>query len=40
VVSGALRAKVSKLKISPAVGAARIAARLADSQAQASTHGA
>jgi len=40
VVSGALRAKVSKLKISPAVGAARIAARLAESPAQASTHGA
>jgi N-acetylglucosamine kinase-like BadF-type ATPase len=40
VVSGALRAKISKLRISPAVGAARIAARLAESPAQASTHGA
>jgi N-acetylglucosamine kinase-like BadF-type ATPase len=40
VVSGALRAKVSKLEISPAVGAARIAARLAGSPAQAGTHGA
>jgi hypothetical protein len=40
VVSGALRAKVSQLEISPAVGAARIAARLAKSPAQASTHGA
>ena len=40
VVSGALRAKVSKLEISPAAGAARIAARLAESPAQASTHGA
>jgi len=40
VVSGALRAKVSKLEVSPAVGAARIAARLAESPAQASTHGA
>src|ERR1700674_2494638 len=40
VVSGALRAKVSQLKISPAVGAARIAARLAESPVQASSHGA
>ena len=39
VVSGALRAKVSQLEISPAVGAARIAARLAKSPAQASSHG-
>jgi N-acetylglucosamine kinase-like BadF-type ATPase len=40
VVSGALHAKVSKLEISPAAGAARIAARLAESPAQASPHGA
>ena len=39
LVSGALRAKVSRIEISPAVGAARIAARLAESSAQASTHG-
>jgi N-acetylglucosamine kinase-like BadF-type ATPase len=40
VVSGALRTKVSKLEISPAVGAARIAARLAESPARAGTYGA
>jgi N-acetylglucosamine kinase-like BadF-type ATPase len=40
VASGALRAKVSQLKISPAVGAAHIASRLAESPAPASTHGA
>ena len=40
VASGALRAKVSQLKISLAVGAARIANRLAESPAPASTHGA
>jgi N-acetylglucosamine kinase-like BadF-type ATPase len=40
VVSGALRAKVSKLEISPAVGAARIAARHAESPARAGTYGA
>jgi N-acetylglucosamine kinase-like BadF-type ATPase len=40
VASGALRAKVSQLKISPAVGAARIASRLSESPAPASTHGA
>jgi N-acetylglucosamine kinase-like BadF-type ATPase len=40
VASGALRAKVSQLKISSAVGAARIASRLAESTAPASTHGA
>jgi N-acetylglucosamine kinase-like BadF-type ATPase len=40
VVSGALRAKLSQLEISPAVGAARIAARPAKSPAQASSHGA
>jgi N-acetylglucosamine kinase-like BadF-type ATPase len=39
VMSGALRAKVSKLEISPATGAARLAARLAESQPQASIHG-
>jgi len=38
--SGALRAKVSQLKISPAVGAVRIASRLAEYPAPASTHGA
>jgi N-acetylglucosamine kinase-like BadF-type ATPase len=38
VVSGALRAKVSRIEISPAVGAARMAARLAASPASASTH--
>jgi N-acetylglucosamine kinase-like BadF-type ATPase len=40
LVSGALRAKISRLDISPAVGAARIAARAAESPAQASLHGA
>jgi N-acetylglucosamine kinase-like BadF-type ATPase len=40
VVSGALRAKVSRLDISPAVGAARIASRLAEPPAQTSGHGA
>jgi N-acetylglucosamine kinase-like BadF-type ATPase len=39
IVSGALRAKVSRLTISPAVGAARIAARFAESPAHPSTHG-
>jgi N-acetylglucosamine kinase-like BadF-type ATPase len=39
VVSGALRAKVLRLEIPPAVGAARIAARLAESPAQ-NIHGA
>src|SRR5579872_5190105 len=38
IVSGAVRAKVSRIEISPAVGAARIAARLAGSSAQAGTH--
>jgi glucosamine kinase len=38
--SGALRARISRLEISPAVGAARIAARLAGTPAQAKTHGA
>jgi glucosamine kinase len=40
VANGALRAKVSQLKISPAFRAARIASRLAESPAPASTHGA
>jgi N-acetylglucosamine kinase-like BadF-type ATPase len=40
LVSGALRAKVSRMETSPAVGAARIAARLTESPAQASSHGA
>jgi N-acetylglucosamine kinase-like BadF-type ATPase len=39
VVSGALRAKVSRLEIPPAVGAARIAARLSESPVQ-NIHGA
>src|SRR3984893_14263165 len=39
LVSGALRAKVSRLKISPAIGAARIAARLAESPVHVSSHG-
>jgi N-acetylglucosamine kinase-like BadF-type ATPase len=38
--SGALRAKISRLEISPAVGAAHIAARLAGTPAQSKTHGA
>jgi N-acetylglucosamine kinase-like BadF-type ATPase len=38
--SGALRAKISHLEISPAVGAARIAARLAGTSSQVATHGA
>jgi N-acetylglucosamine kinase-like BadF-type ATPase len=40
VVSGALRAKVSRLETPPAVGAARIAARLTESPAQTNIHGA
>jgi N-acetylglucosamine kinase-like BadF-type ATPase len=41
LASGVLRAKISRLEISPAVGAARIAARVAESPMQkASTHGA
>jgi N-acetylglucosamine kinase-like BadF-type ATPase len=39
LTSGALRAKIFRLEISPAVGAARIAARLAESAASASSHG-
>jgi N-acetylglucosamine kinase-like BadF-type ATPase len=38
LVSGALRAKVSRLEISPAIGAARIAARLADSPSRSNPH--
>ena len=37
--SGAPRATISRLEISPAVGAARIAARLAGSSTQVATHG-
>jgi N-acetylglucosamine kinase-like BadF-type ATPase len=40
LLSGALRAKLSRLEISPAVGAARLAARLSESPSQAATHGA
>jgi N-acetylglucosamine kinase-like BadF-type ATPase len=39
LVSGALRAKLSLLEISPAIGAARMAARLSDSPPQATSHG-
>jgi N-acetylglucosamine kinase-like BadF-type ATPase len=39
LASGALRAKISRLEISPAVGAARIGARLAESPSQAFQHG-
>ena len=38
--SGALRAKISRLEISPAIGAARLAARLAELPSQAASHGA
>jgi N-acetylglucosamine kinase-like BadF-type ATPase len=38
--SGALRAKISRLEISPAIGAARMAARLSTSPPQAASHGA
>jgi N-acetylglucosamine kinase-like BadF-type ATPase len=40
LASGALRAKVSRLEISPALGAARMAARLTESSSQTATHGA
>ena len=40
LASGALRAKISRLEISPAIGAARMAVRLAESPSQASSHGA
>jgi N-acetylglucosamine kinase len=37
---GALHAKISRLEISPAIGAARMAARLTDSPSQTTSHGA
>jgi glucosamine kinase len=40
LTGGALRAKISRLEISAAVGAARMAARLSDSPPQAASHGA
>jgi N-acetylglucosamine kinase-like BadF-type ATPase len=40
LASGALRAKISRLEISPALGAARMAARLTESSSQTATHGA
>ena len=40
LASGALRAKLSRLEISPAVGAARMAARLSQSPSQTASHGA
>jgi N-acetylglucosamine kinase-like BadF-type ATPase len=40
LVSGALRAKLSRLEISPAVGAARMAVRLSEPPSQAASHGA
>jgi hypothetical protein len=40
LMSGALRAKLSRLECSPAVGAARMAARLSESSSQAASHGA
>jgi len=40
LTSGALRAKILRLEISPAVGAARMAARLAEPPPQAASHGA
>ena len=40
LISGALRAKLSRLELSPAVGAARMAARLSGSPPQAASHGA
>jgi N-acetylglucosamine kinase len=40
LASGALRAKISRLEIFPALGAARLAARLSESSTQAATHGA
>jgi N-acetylglucosamine kinase-like BadF-type ATPase len=39
LASGAPRAKLSRLEISPATGAARMAARLAESPSQAASHG-
>jgi N-acetylglucosamine kinase-like BadF-type ATPase len=40
LASGALRAKISRLEISPAIGAARMAARLSEPPPQAASHGA
>ena len=40
LASGALRAKILRLEISPAVGAARMAARLSETPPQAASHGA
>ncbi|HTC62070.1 MAG TPA: BadF/BadG/BcrA/BcrD ATPase family protein [Candidatus Saccharimonadales bacterium] len=40
LASGALRAKISRVEISPALGAARMAARLTEPSSQAATHGA
>jgi len=40
LASGALRAKILRLEISPAVGAARMAARLSEAPPQAASHGA
>jgi glucosamine kinase len=40
LTSGALRARISRLEISPAIGAARMAARLSESPSQAASHGA
>ncbi len=40
LASGALRAKLLRLEISPAVGAARMAARLSETPPQAASHGA
>jgi len=39
LASGALRAKISRLEISPAIGAARLAARASGSSSQAASHG-
>ena len=39
LVSGALRANISRMQVSPAVGAARIAAGLAETSVQTSSHG-
>ena len=40
LASGARRAKISRLEISPAIGAARMAARLSESPSHAASHGA
>ena len=40
LASGALRAQISRLEISPAIGAARMAARLSESPSQSASHGA